>query len=322
MESSVRNSHVLSIDDLDQLRDVVRGADVEFTQLVPGGLRATLLRLDLGGFWYDYHYASLPLRGKGGVSPETLSFALPELPTTFNGCRVEPGQLFVFAPGGSYEGQHCADIRDHLLTVGLAALEEFAEQQGIRVDVESLRGNAALRCPPAAVEPLSRFCRMLRDGVSRGEIVPGPAAAGRLMQEAVLANLCRALAGVRPGEPERGAASYRQHCRVVGAVEEYLSADGPEAPSINDLCVATGLPARTLTYAFQQAMGISPRRYLHIRRLLAVRQALRSAARAEADVTRIAMEHGFWHLGRFSQYYKEFFGELPSETRRGGNRTR
>jgi len=41
----------------------------------------------------------------------------------------------------------------------------------------------------------------------------------------------------------------------------------------------------------------------------------------EADVTTIAMRHGFAHLGRFSAYYRETFGEGPSATLRRG-RTR
>jgi hypothetical protein len=28
------------------------------------------------------------------------------------------------------------------------------------------------------------------------------------------------------------------------------------------------------------------------------------------------MKYGFWHLGRFSGYYRELFGEYPSETAR------
>ncbi|MNT90898.1 HTH-type transcriptional activator RhaS [compost metagenome] len=39
---------------------------------------------------------------------------------------------------------------------------------------------------------------------------------------------------------------------------------------------------------------------------------------ADASVTEVALSVGFGHLGRFSEYYRERFGELPRETRRLG----
>jgi len=36
--------------------------------------------------------------------------------------------------------------------------------------------------------------------------------------------------------------------------------------------------------------------------------------RAQVNVTAIALDHGFGHLGRFSAYYRQRFGELPRET--------
>jgi Helix-turn-helix domain len=36
----------------------------------------------------------------------------------------------------------------------------------------------------------------------------------------------------------------------------------------------------------------------------------------DADVTTVALRHGFTHMGRFSGYYQSAFGELPGTTLR------
>ena len=36
-----------------------------------------------------------------------------------------------------------------------------------------------------------------------------------------------------------------------------------------------------------------------------------------SSITQIALNNGFTQLGRFSSYYKDMFGELPSQTVKG-----
>jgi len=74
------------------------------------------------------------------------------------------------------------------------------------------------------------------------------------------------------------------------------------------------LSPRQFTQWMQQQHGLSPMAWLRQRRLERVREGLRSGP--QADVTSVALAHGFTHLGRFSQYYSRAFGEQPSQTRR------
>jgi transcriptional regulator GlxA family with amidase domain len=72
----------------------------------------------------------------------------------------------------------------------------------------------------------------------------------------------------------------------------------------------------TLEYAFQEIMGMSPVAYLTKLRLHRVRKALRMATHGSTTVSTQALNWGFWHFGDFSRAYKDYFGELPSETLR------
>ena len=75
-----------------------------------------------------------------------------------------------------------------------------------------------------------------------------------------------------------------------------------------------GVAERTLRASCEEYMGMGPIRFLTLRRMHLVRQALLSAVPSTSTVTRIATDHGFWELGRFAVAYRAAFGELPSET--------
>ena len=65
-----------------------------------------------------------------------------------------------------------------------------------------------------------------------------------------------------------------------------------------------------------ETYGISPVRYLKLRRLHQVRRALRRADGESNTVQSVAQSTGIWHLGRFAVEYRELFGESPLETLR------
>ena len=60
--------------------------------------------------------------------------------------------------------------------------------------------------------------------------------------------------------------------------------------------------------------GMTPVRYLKLRRLNQVHRDLRDAESGRDSVTEIASRSGFFDLGRFASEYRALFGELPSVT--------
>lgn len=83
--------------------------------------------------------------------------------------------------------------------------------------------------------------------------------------------------------------------------------------SLADLARAASVSPRTLNEICQAEHGIPPMAVLRRARLEAARRKLLSDS--QANVTDVALEFGFGHLGRFSAYYREQFGELPRQTR-------
>jgi len=84
--------------------------------------------------------------------------------------------------------------------------------------------------------------------------------------------------------------------------------------SVTDLCEVTNTSERTLQYAFQKILGMTPIEYLIRLRLHRAHQDLRAADPESGRVSRIAVNWGFWHFGEFSSAYKSGLDEMPSET--------
>jgi AraC family transcriptional regulator, ethanolamine operon transcriptional activator len=85
-----------------------------------------------------------------------------------------------------------------------------------------------------------------------------------------------------------------------------------EAFGVLDLCGRLRVSRRTLQYSFESVIGLSPSNYMRSVRLNVARRSLMT--RPNEKIQGLALDAGFSHLGRFSRYYQEFFGELPSAT--------
>jgi AraC family transcriptional regulator, ethanolamine operon transcriptional activator len=100
---------------------------------------------------------------------------------------------------------------------------------------------------------------------------------------------------------------------IVGRAIDYIEPRLADPISVRDLCASIRVCPRTLSYAFSEVLGASPKAYLLASRL---NRAYRDLAdpRVHASVQSIAARWGFSHMGRFAQYYRTAFGELPSAT--------
>jgi AraC-like DNA-binding protein len=120
-------------------------------------------------------------------------------------------------------------------------------------------------------------------------------------------NISEALA-----RPEAAAAPH-----FVRRAEDYIRRHHAEPLTIETLAAVAGVSTRTLFAGFRDFRRVSPMTYLKSFRLDKARQALQSGeVGGVAGVTKVALDNGFSHLGRFARNYHARFGELPSATAR------
>src|SRR4051794_31801685 len=115
----------------------------------------------------------------------------------------------------------------------------------------------------------------------------------------------------RTPNPRRGAVARQ---RTVRNTEDYLCANPMRPIYTQDLCEALAVSASALHESFRMVFGMSPHRYLKLRRMGLVRAALLTRSGPWHSVKAAAYSNGFCHLGQFAQDYKATFGELPSAT--------
>lgn len=103
-------------------------------------------------------------------------------------------------------------------------------------------------------------------------------------------------------------------------INEYIDANARGHITTEDLAKLCCVSSRTLYDRFKKVKGVAPNAYVRERKLLKVRSRMLNVHNGVQNVTEVALEYGFSHLGRFSSEYKQLFGESPSETLRSRRR--
>ena len=155
----------------------------------------------------------------------------------------------------------------------------------------------------------ARACRLAE---KRHELIANPEVTRALEQELLHALVNCLTAGEADADPE----TRRHHAGIMVRFEQALAAHAGENPNISALCAELGVPERTLRACCAEFLGLSPARYVLLRRLNMARAALRRADPATASIAGIARSCQFREPGRFAVSYRAVFGEMPSATLR------
>lgn len=100
--------------------------------------------------------------------------------------------------------------------------------------------------------------------------------------------------------------------RLVQYIEDNIKDD----ITAEELAKHSHLSLRSLYLLFEKNAKTTPKNFIRQKKLEHIYSALMNPASKVANVTAVALDYGFTHLGRFSELYKARFGSLPSETLR------
>jgi AraC-like DNA-binding protein len=113
-----------------------------------------------------------------------------------------------------------------------------------------------------------------------------------------------------------------RHTEIMDRFHDVIANAGGDVLPIPEVCAAVNVPQRTLYLCCRESLGLSPKAYLHLRRMHLARRMLTRSNAFTMTVTETAAHFGFWNFGRFSTQYRQLFGETPSQTLRSVNVSR
>ncbi len=293
----------------------VRATDVTVLLTGRGRFQAKLTRMDLHRLWMRSGETSLPyiMRGAWANHRCIVSFLTGPEPTAYqhNGLELWPGSILVNPLGTEFyrrsTGRRCGSMSlapDELAATGRALVGR---------EIAAPIATQMVRPPPEAMMRLLRLYDTAEKlAETAPEILTHPEVA-RAMEDELVRAMVRCLVD---GDPVGSEKSRGQRESVMRRFERVLEENQDTPTHLTDVCTAIGVSARALRMHCQEHLGISPHRYLWLRRMHQARRALALADATAKTVTEIAIDHGFWELGRFSVAYKRLFNESPSATLR------
>jgi AraC-like DNA-binding protein len=302
--------------DPEEYRAAIRPSSVEFTVVKRGRFRASVARIDLASLWLQRGREILPRIWHAAPTAERriLSFLAAGPSTVRNGAEFRPGDVALHSPIQDYYHRSLGPLHWAAMSAPAAEMAEISAVLAGRELVQ--QSHEQIVTPPA--NAMARLLRLHAKAVQLAEHSPGVIArpeAARGLEQHLIDAMVECL--VEPGRREDSAA-HRRHAAIMRRFHAALEAGDDKPVYLPELCARIGVSGRTLRSCCQEHLGVSPKRYLLLRRMHLARRALREAAAGVTNVTEIATQFGFWELGRFAVEYKALFGESPSETLRQG----
>jgi AraC-like DNA-binding protein len=132
---------------------------------------------------------------------------------------------------------------------------------------------------------------------------------------AIEQNLIQTLVACLTGAGVRADGAIKcRHARIMIRFEEVLAEHLSEPLRTTELCELIGVTERALRSCCAEFLGMSPTRYVLLRRLNRARVTLRDADPDGANLLEFVRGFGFSELGRFEAAYRAAFSEAPLTT--------
>jgi AraC-like DNA-binding protein len=291
----------------------LRQAQIEFVITRGAGFKARQI-------WAELHYLQLlrceedlPRIGYVTLPRHLACISFPgssgPLPR-WRGTELQPGDIMFHSLGERLHQTTFGASVWSLITLDPVQLDDYSRALFEKSIIPPAEGRMLRPCKPDAMRLRRLHAQACRLAETKPKILAHPEVA-RAIEKDLIHALVTCLIGAKVNE--EGAAK-RHHALVMIRFEEVLTEHLAGLRHMPELCERVGVSERTLRSSCVEFLAVSPARYVLLRRLKAVRKALRDGDPNSANVADLARLHGFTQPGRFAGMYRAAFGENPSTT--------
>jgi len=300
------------VEGFEEFSEVVVGTRREVVQIQNGKLSGHLTHASIGRLRIDLASFNLGLRTNGVTGADGIVIGMLADSTdrvTRFAYESHPGDVLVTPPGSEHENRYYGGSKVIIASILSEDIRSSFASEGDLGDPawwrrSHFRGSA--HTVQSVIPQLQSLVARLDDATLTAESAEFWK---RAVIEAMSASIVEGTASERDGP-------LPSALKIVRQVEEYLDAAGSGPIHVSRICSHMHLSRRTLHRAFHEALGIGPIAFLRHQRLCSVHTALRAPGDFRT-ISEVALQQGFQNLGRLSGYYRQLFGEYPSETRHG-----
>jgi len=318
VESFLRNgmtgmpsSVVRTFADPDEYAASIRSTTAEVTITGRGNFRAKVIHIDLDRLRMNRFTDNLPRIALCADPPGYATISLRTYPGSSlrrNGVEMLETNLIRRSEADTYFQQSDGFASFGSMALPIADIASLGEAI-VGSDITPPKNSLTVIPDPVVLNRLQRLHAAAGSLAEEAPSVLAHPEAARGLRHALIGAMVDCLGPVHQSEDR---SALRQHAAIMrrfhGAIERRLD----QPLYIPELCVEIGTSERTLRVCCQEQLGMSPKRYLLMRRMHLAHRALRDSAAADATVTEIATRFGFWQFGRFAGEFKSLFGEVPS----------
>lgn len=216
------------------------------------------------------------------------------------------GQLLVINPGERIDIRYSGDCEKFILCVPAALFRDICQENHWQCPREGLLFKPSV-CrvddSGSLVALVSLLCEEAEDVRTTAQM---RTLYSRLLAHKLLATLPH---NVRLEPPSLTEVLFQR-------LDKFIEANLRRDICIDELAHEAHMSRRSLYLLFEKHAKTTPKNYVRKKRLEAIYSVLMNPASHVVNITSLALDYGFTHLGRFSEIYRGTFGILPSDSLR------